>query len=159
MSQTAEPSVAFLRHVVATIGYRAAKVVRDAPESFGDFRIGPTTRTPRQILAHMGDLLDWAKGLTCGRYEWQDSEPLVWPSEVGRFFAGLEELDRHLRAADPAVLDPERFFQGPLADALTHVGQLAMLRRLADSPVRGESYYRSEIAAGRVGLEQEDPPR
>jgi hypothetical protein len=51
----------------------------------------------------------------------------------------------------------EKLIQGPLADALTHVGQLAMLRGMAGVPVRPESYPRAEIVVGRVGIDQAAP--
>jgi hypothetical protein len=147
-----------LRHTVATLAYRGGKVVREAPEGFAGFRAAPGTRTPAQILAHVGDLLDWALGLARGEHVWKDSTPLPWELEVARFFAGLGAFDAFLASEAPLGASPGRLFQGPVADALTHVGQIAMLRRMAGSPVRGENYFKAEIAAGRVGAEQ-SPPR
>ncbi|HEU4628394.1 MAG TPA: hypothetical protein VFS08_01575 [Gemmatimonadaceae bacterium] len=148
---------ALLRHTLATLAYRASKVLRDAPATFADFRIGPTTRTPVQILTHMGDLFDWALTTAQDRTAWHDSQPRAWPEEVDRFFATLSALDAYL--AGPAPLSDgvvERLFQGPVADALTHTGQLTMLRRLAGHPVRGENYQRAEIVVGRTGIAQAD---
>ena len=149
---------ALLRHTLATLAYRAGKVLRDAPASFADVSIGPTSRTPIRILAHMGDLFDWALTMAQDRTAWHDSEPLPWEQEVQRFFKALTTLDEYL--AGPAALSPgviERLFQGPIADALTHSGQLGMLRRLAGHPVRGESYARADIAIGRTGITQAAP--
>ena len=143
-----------LRHTLATLAYRAGKVVRGAPPELATFRVGEATRTPGQILAHVGDLLDWAIALADGAHVWHDSEPLPWEAEVARFFAALDRLDARLASETPLGWSEERIFQGPIADALTHVGQLAMLRRLAGSPVRGENYAKAEIAAGRVGPAQ-----
>ncbi len=148
-----------LRHTVATLAYRGGKAVRGAPSDFAEFKAAPGTRTPGQILAHIGDLLDWAVGLAEGKHVWHDSVPLPWEQEVARFFAALRKFDRRLAAKKPLGFPPEKLFQGPLADALTHVGQMNMLRRLAGSPVRGENYFLAHIAAGRVGPKQKTPVR
>lgn len=147
-----------LRHTVATLAYRGGKAVRGAPEGFADFHAAPGLRTPAQILAHVGDLLAWALGLARGEHVWNDSAPLPWDREVARFFAGLLALEEQLASGAPLAAAPEKLFQGPVADALTHVGQIALLRRMAGSPVRGENYLKADIAAGRVGPEQA-PPR
>jgi hypothetical protein len=146
----------FLRHTVAALAYRAEKVLRDAPVGFAEFRLGETSRTPGEILAHLGDLMDWALAHLEGQQVWRDSEPLPWPQEVERFFVAVGRLDDALASTAPIGCSVERFFQGPIADALTHVGQLAMLRRLAGSRVRGENYFKAEVAAGRVGQQQSD---
>lgn len=147
-----------LRHTVATLAYRGAKAVRDAPEGFAAFRAGATgTRTPAKILAHIGDLLDWALSMAREKAVWNDSSPLAWDEEVARFFAALERLDSFLASDAPLASPEEKIFQGPVADALTHVGQIALLRRLAGGAMRGESYFRAEIVAGRVGAEQTPP--
>lgn len=143
-----------LRHTVATLAYRGGKAVAGAPESFATLRIGDHTRTPAQILAHIGDLLDWAYWLARGEHRWHNSTPLPWPQEVRRFFNALAQLDSYLATDGPLSRSAERIFQGPIADALTHVGQLTMLRRLGGAPVRGENYEKAEIIAGRVGPEQ-----
>jgi hypothetical protein len=148
-----------LRHALATLAYRGGKAVRGAPRGFVRFKASPTTRTPAEILAHIGDLLDWGLALADGRHVWHDSKPLTWEREVERFFAALRKLDRRLASRKAVVFSAERLFQGPIADALTHVGQIAMLRRMAGSPVRGENYFKAEIAAGRVGRKQRSPVR
>jgi hypothetical protein len=159
MEEDAGAARAFLRHSVATLAYRAGKVLRQAPPGFGAFRPGPTSRTPVEILAHLGDLMTWALGLCRGDHSWSDSPPQAWEDEVTRFFDGLSALDRRL-ASDARLANPaERVFQGPVADALTHVGQLALLRRLAGGAVRGENYFLAEITAGRVGADQSSPRR
>jgi len=144
-----------LRHTVATLSYRGGKTVSDAPGGFASFRIGEKTRTPAQILAHIGDLLDWALCLAKGEHKWKEkSAPLSWEKEVDRFFGALKRFDDYLGSDAPLGFPVEKLFQGPIADALTHVGQLAMLRRLAGHPVRGENYFKAEIEAGRVGSDQ-----
>jgi hypothetical protein len=143
-----------LRHTVATLAYRGAKAISNAPESFAGFRINETTRTPGQVLAHIGDLLDWALCVAKGQYTYKESTPLPWEQEVTRFFAALKEFDFYLASDLPLGYPVEKIFQGPIADALAHVGQLAMLRRMAGVPIRGESYFRAEIVTGRVGKEQ-----
>ena len=143
-----------LRHTVATLAYRAEKALRGAPSDFASFKASPATRTPAEILAHMGDLLDWALVLANGKQAWHDSAPLPWHDEVARFFRALQALDDRLRSNGDPGFPAEKIFQGPLADALTHTGQIALLRRLAGSPVRGENYFQAEIVQGRVGAEQ-----
>jgi hypothetical protein len=144
----------FLRHTVATLAYRAAKALRGAPPSFASFRPGPSSRSPVEILAHMGDLFDWALSMAQGRQRWNDSTPLAWDEECARFFRTLKTFDDDLASQEPVHHDLARLFQGPVADALTHSGQIAQLRRLHGSPVRGENYNRADILAGRVGAEQ-----
>jgi len=148
-----------LRHILATLAYRTGKVLRDAPDSFAGFRASEATRTPAQILAHMGDLMDWGLSIVSGNPRFHTSEPLAWPAEVSRFFAAIESLDAYL-ASDQAVhADIGKLFQGGVADALTHTGQLAMLRRMAGCPMRGENYFMADIVPGRVGLAQSAPKR
>ncbi len=149
----------FLRHTLATLAYRGGKALRGAPPDFGEFRIGEQTRTPSEILAHMGDLLDWALSLAKGTHVWRDSPPGPWASDVQRFFEALARFDGYLASDGPLGFPAEQLFQGPIADALTHVGQIAMLRRLAGCPVRGENYFKAEIVAGRVGDDQSAPRR
>ena len=143
-----------LRHTVATLAYRGGKAVANAPEGFYQFRVNDSTRTPEQILAHIGDLLDWALSIANGKQTWHNSTPLPWDQETARFFTALESFDSYLASDEPLGASEEKLFQGPVADALTHVGQIAMLRRIAGGPVKGENYYRAEIEPGRVGPEQ-----
>jgi hypothetical protein len=144
-----------LRHCVATLAYRGGKVLRGAPEEFAGYRSGETSRTPGEILAHLADLLDWALVMARGRQTWKDSEPVAWERGSDRFFAALRAFDDYLASGEPLGVSEEQLFQGPIADALTHVGQLAMLRRMAGAPIRGENYFKAEIEAGRVGPDQE----
>ena len=148
-----------LRHTVATLAYRGAKAVRGAPDSFGAFKAFKTTRTPAEILAHVGDLLDWALSIAKGNEAWHDSKPRPWKQEVKRFHTALNRLDKYLASQQKLVASCERIFQGPIADALTHVGQIAMLRRIAGEPIKGENYSRAKIEAGRVGSRQSKPRR
>lgn len=148
---------AVLRHVAATLAYRAAKVLREAPAGFAGASFGPATRRPVHIVAHMADLMAWGVSIARGGHLWKAEGTEDWETEVSRFFAGLAELDRELAADGPFAGSIEKLIQGPLADALTHVGQLAMLRGMAGVPVRPESYARADIAAGRVGPDQAPP--
>ncbi len=143
-----------LRHTIATLAYRGGKTLREAPPSFATAQIGDTTRTPVQILAHIGDVLDWALCLAKGEHVWKGSTPQPWESEVARFFTALNQFDAYLASDAPLRSPAEKLFQGPIADALTHVGQIAMLRRLAGAPMRGENYFKAEIVAGRLGPDQ-----
>jgi hypothetical protein len=148
-----------LRHTVATLAYRGGKVLRGAPDGFSAFRAFETTRTPAQVLAHIGDLLDWALSIARGKQEWHDSPPQSWALDSQRFFAALSVLDAYLASGQALESPIDKLFQGPIADAISHVGQLAMLRRMAGAPVRGENYFRAEIVAGRIGPDQAAPHR
>jgi hypothetical protein len=159
MTSAADPTRQLLRHTVATVAYRGGKALRGSPEHFASFHIGDKTRTPAQILAHMGDLFDWALSIAQGQQTWHDSTPLPWSAEIERFFAAVKKFDDYLASDEPLQGSAEGLFQGPVADALNHVGQIAMLRRLAGAPVKGENYFRAEISSGRVGPEQSTPRR
>lgn len=154
-----DPWRAMLRHAIATLAYRGGAVLREAPGAFGDLRIGAGTRTPREILSHIGDLLEWIVSLARGPGSWPDTVVGEWEQELARFHGGLRRLDDFLASPEPLAAPPERLFQGPLADALTHVGQLGLLRRLAQAPVRGENYFVADIQVGRVGPDQATPRR
>jgi hypothetical protein len=151
-------SRALLRHTLATLAYRGGKAIRGAPPSFADYRCGETSRTPGQILAHVGDLMDWGFAMAEGRREWHDSPPLEWEKGCERFFAALKKFDDYLASEKPLQVSAEKLFQSAVADALTHIGQIAMLRRMAGVPIRGENYFVADIALGRVGADQA-PPR
>jgi hypothetical protein len=150
----------FLRHTLATLAYRAARAVEGAPDEFAGFE--GAGKTPAQILAHMGDLFDWALSISRGEEKWHTSVPLPWAEEKKRFFASLGRLDALLASEETLQAPPdsgflERLFQGPVADALTHTGQIAMLRRLSGFKKPDEDFFRAEIAAGQVGEEQPEP--
>lgn len=149
----------FLRHTLATLAYRGGKALRGAPAEFASFRVAEGSRTPGEILAHLGDLLDWALSMAEGNQRWQDSPPIAWEDGVQRFHAALKILDDYLASGFPLAVSSESLFQGPVADALTHVGQIAYLRRIAGGPLKGENYFKAEIVAGRVGAEQAAPKR
>jgi len=148
-----------LRHALATLAYRGGKAVRGAPDGFSSFTCGGGCRTAGQILAHIGDLLDWGLSTVSGREKWSVSDIRSWDEDVKRFHAALGAFESYL-ASDKLLYAPvEKLFQGPVADALTHVGQIAVLRRLAGSPVKGENYFVADISAGRVGADQAAPKR
>lgn len=155
MSESFNPSRQFLRHTLATVAYRGRKTLHDAPASFADFKSADSSRTAVQILAHMGDLFDWSLSLARGAEKWHNARPLEWDREVERFFSAVRKFDDYLASQEPIHAPIEKLFQGPVADSLTHVGQLAMLRRLAGFPIQGENYLLAEITAGRVGPDQD----
>jgi hypothetical protein len=146
-----------LRLTLATVAYRGRKALVGAPEGFADLRIGEGSRTPGEILAHICDLYDWANWLAKGKHVWNDTRPTDWAADMDRFFAALATLDAYLASEQPLGRSPELLFQGPIADSLAHIGQIAMLRRIAGAPVRGESYLRADITVGRVGPDQAPP--
>jgi hypothetical protein len=152
-----DPQRTLLRHMLATLAYRAGKALRGSPPGFGEMRVEDSLRSPGEILAHMGDLLDWGLSLAGGEKKWHAAAPLPWEQEVARFFAALAAFDGWLASGAPCAVPAEKLFQGPIADSFQHVGQIAMLRRMAGKPVRGENYFRADIAAGRVGAEQAPP--
>jgi hypothetical protein len=147
----------FLRHTIATIAYRGGKVLRDPPAGFSNMRIASTSRTPGEILAHICDLFDWAAHLCEGKHVWKDSQPQEWKEDVDRFFRVLARVDARFASGRELGCPAEGLFQGPFADALTHIGQIALLRRVAGGPVRGENYFRAEIRTGQVGPDQSSP--
>ena len=144
-----------LRHTLAALAYRAARALEGAPDSFATF--DGCGRQPLQILAHMGDLFDWALSAVQGSERWHNSTPLPWPEEKARFFTSLGSFDNYLVSDAPLHASAEALFQGPIADALTHTGQLAMMRRLSGSKIHGENYYIAHIAAGQVNSDQPAP--
>ena len=156
---TPDPSREMLRHTLATLAYRGAKAARGAPDSFAAYRASPGTRSPAEILAHVGDLLDWALTMAKGAEAWHDATTRPWADEVARFHESLARLDEYVGSSAVLACSCERLFQGPVADALTHVGQIAMLRRMAGAPIRGENYSRAKIETGRVGADQAAPVR
>jgi hypothetical protein len=146
-----------LRHTLATLAYRGGKAIRGAPASFSDF--AGAGKTPGQILAHIGDLLDWGLSMAIGQQKWQDSKPQPWDQDTERFFTALKRFDDFLASPETVQAPLEKLFQGPIADALTHVGQIAMLRRMAGVPIKAENFFVAAIAAGRVGADQTAPKR
>ncbi len=151
-----------IRHALATLSYRLGKVLRDTPAEFRDFRAAQGVRTPGEILAHIGDLMDWALTQVEGRKAWHDSASLAWDQEIARFFRAIEALDQRIAELDQrgglSAASAEKLFQSAIADALTHTGQIALLRRMAGIAVRPENYSVADIVVGRVGADQA-PPR
>jgi hypothetical protein len=158
MTTDTKPHRGMIRHAVATVVYRGAKTLRDVPADFGVFRVKPESRTPVEIVAHMGDLFDWALSMAKGEEMWHDSLPQPWGQQVARFYASAQAFDSYLAGPSPVACPLEKLFQGPIADAISHVGQLAMLRHLFGAPIRGENYFRADISIGQVGPDQ-PPPR
>lgn len=137
-----------IRHLIATIAYRAEKVIQGAPGGFPEFDAGSGVRTPREILYHISGVL--MMGYRAVRPDERiDMEIGSWDDEVSRFFTCVRRLDEVVEAGEePQRMTWEQVLQGPLADALTHVGQLATLRRMAGSPVEPESYSRADVQVG-----------
>jgi hypothetical protein len=148
-----------LRHALATLAYRGGKTLRGAPVEFAQFRATESCRTPAQILGHLGDLVDWSLSQARGKSEWRESPQLPWDQEQKRFFASLKAFDDYLASDAPLEFPAEKLLQGPIADAFTHVGQIALLRRIAGVPIKAENFVKAEIVAGRVGEDQAPPRR
>lgn len=159
MSEPGPPRHALLRHFLATLAYRTQKAVRGAPEHYADFRAGKGVRTPAEILRHMTALLQYVRTRLDGsRRPSPPDPPPAFDEEIRRFHRELARVADHLGSGaeiGPSTVD--RLLQGPLSDAMTHVGQLAMLRRLADAPIAPESYVEADIRADRLGPDQPIP--
>ena len=154
-----EPTVQAVRHVLATLAYRFQKAVRGAPESFTELDAGHGIRTPREIVHHMNGVLGYLReGVARGDPDaWYDHPELDLAGEIAALHASLHELDDLLTAERDWNVDTlHRMIQGPLADALTHVGQLALLRRVAGDPIPAENFFKADVTIGRVGPDQ--PP-
>lgn len=147
----------YLRFALATLAYRASKTMRDAPDSFADFKADPGSNTPLTIVGHMADLFAWAYTMTQGEPKWQYTPTVDWQTDCARFFAALKAVDDVLASNQIIAFDLTRMFAGPVADALTHTGQLAMIRRLAGCPMKGENYSKATIEIGDVGPDQTAP--
>jgi hypothetical protein len=157
MTTDIKPDRGMIRHAVATMVYRGAKTLRGAPTDFGVFRVKPGSRAPAEIVAHMGELFDWALSMAKGQEIWRSSPPQSWDREVARFYASVKEFDTYLANSSAVACPLEKLFQGPIADAISHVGQLAMLRHLFGAPIRGENYFVADISIGQVGPDQPAP--
>jgi len=139
--------------MVATVAYRGGLACVDAPESFASFRATSTTRSPGEILAHIGDLLEGSLHLVKGEMVYLTSTPLPWKEEVKRFFTAVKAFDVYLASDAPLACPVEKLVQGPIGDALTHVGQIVMLRRMSGNPIRSAAYFTAEIVAGELNEE------
>jgi hypothetical protein len=142
-----------LRHMVATVAYRGGLAITDAPAGFETFRAHETTRTPGEILAHIGDLLEGSLHLVKGEMVYLTSAPLPWADEIRRFFSAVKAFDAYLATDAPLACEVERLIQGPVGDVLTHVGQIVMLRRMAGKPIESGGYFTAEIVAGEINEE------
>ncbi|CAN5708298.1 hypothetical protein BH18ACI4_BH18ACI4_06080 [soil metagenome] len=147
-----------LRHFLAALAYRTQKALRGAPSDFGTFRAAEGIRTPTELVRHMTSVLGYARTFFVGGQFRPDPLPSL-PDEILRFHEMVKDLSRYLDMGTPLPegLPAERLIQGPLADAMTHAGQLAMLRRLAGAPVAPENFVVAEIDAERLGPDQADP--
>ena len=145
-----------LRHFLAAIAYRTQKALRDAPESFPDFDAGHQVRTPAQIVRHMTSVLGYARTFFIGGTYRPDPLP-TFSDEMTRFHHMLEDLAGHLSSETQMALSPEQLLQGPLSDVMTHVGQLALLRRLAGTPIPPENFIMADVNRDRLGMDQALP--
>jgi len=147
-----------LRHFLAALAYRTQKALRGAPKEFGDFRVADGVRTPAELVRHMTSVLGYARTFFIGGQYRPEPLPSL-DEEIIRFHDMVEDVARHLEAGAPLLegMSAERLLQGPLSDAMTHAGQLAMLRRLAGVPVPPENFIVADIQPERLGREQTAP--
>jgi hypothetical protein len=146
-----------LRHLVATIAYRGSKALRGAPAEFAAFRPCDDGRSAGELLAHICDLMEWSAASAREKAAWREESLASWELGIGRFHAGLAALDQALAIDAPLAMSEEKMLQGPVGDALTHVGQIVLMRRMAGAPMKSEPYFIAEVAAGRVGPDQPAP--
>jgi hypothetical protein len=145
-----------MRHFLASIAYHATKAIKNAPANYPELDVGRGVRTPKHILHHITGVLSYAHSF----YEHYDTtyfEHMPWEEEVRHFYETLSRLDGSFREKGPARVSEEQILQGPLSDTMAHVGQLLMLRRLADSPVPAENFLYADIRKGVVGPDQPEP--
>jgi hypothetical protein len=147
-----------LRHFLAALAYRTQKALRGAPEEFGNFLVAEGVRTPSELVRHMTSVLGYCCTLFMGGHYRPESLPCL-KEEIERFHEMLEDLSRHIAEGTPleGPISLERLLQGPFSDAMTHAGQLAMLRRLAGIPVAPENFVFADINPERLGVDQAEP--
>ena len=145
-----------LRHFLASIAYHATKAIKNAPDDYPELDIGKGVRTPRHILHHITGVLSYAHSFY-ESYETTYFEHKPWEEEVAHFYETLSNLDSSMKERRPREVTEEQLLQGPLSDSMAHVGQLLMLRRMADSPVPSENFIHADIRKGAVGPEQPEP--
>jgi hypothetical protein len=149
-----------LRHFLAAIAYRTQKALRDAPEHYPVFSAGNRVRTPVELIRHMTSLMGYVTTFFVGGTYPVKPEPLPsFQEEVKRFHDLLGAVGELLASGQKCALTTEQLLQGPFADTMTHVGQLAMLRRLADAPVAPENFIHADIRADRLDADQPPPNR
>lgn len=153
-----EDKRALLAHFLAALAYRTQKALRDAPADFGSFRVGGGVRTPAELVRHMTSVLGYARTCFIGGH-YRPDVLSTFDEEIARFHDMLGTLAQHLRHGDELLngMTEERLLQGPFSDAMTHAGQLALLRRLAGAPVPPENFIVAEIRPDRLGRDQADP--
>lgn len=153
-----DPKRELLCHFLAALAYRTQKAVRGAPSSFADFDSGERVRSPKTLVMHMTSVLGYARSFFRGGGEWWPDPLDTMDEEMHRFHQVIQNLATHLEAGDPMRgTTPERMLQGPFADAMTHAGQIAMLRRLAGCPIPPENFIMAEITSQNVGPDQPPP--
>jgi len=149
-----------LRHFLAAIAYRTQKALRGAPDHYPTFSAGHRVRTPVELLRHMSALMGYVRTLFQGGSYPVKPDPLpTFNDEVARFHDLVGAVGELLSSGAPCSISTEQLLQGPFADTMTHVGQLAMLRRLADSPVAPENFIYADIRADRLHADQPAPAR
>jgi hypothetical protein len=148
-----------LQHFLAALAYRTQKALRGSSENFPSFRAGAKVRTPHELVSHMNSVLGYATTFFLGG-SYRVPQLADFGKEVERFHSTLTSLSELVaKESDWVEISPEQLLQGPLSDAMTHAGQLAMLRRLAADPIPPENFIFAEIDAGNLSPEQPQPAR
>ncbi len=149
MSSTSE----MLRHFLASIAYRATKAIKNPPKTYPTFHLGKGAKTPLRILHHITGVLTYAHSFF-EHYDTTRFKAKSWDAEIDEFYSILSKLDKSIREKNPNEVTEEQLLQGPLSDAMTHIGQLSMLRRMVDSPIPSENFIFADIRKGEVGPRQ-----
>lgn len=148
-----------LRHFLGALAYRTQKALGGAPPEFASFDAGSGVRTPHELICHMRSVLGYARTYFVGG-EYPRPLPDDWQKDVEAFHAMLADLNGRLAAGDELhCITEEQLLQGPFADAMTHAGQLAMLRRLYGEPVASENFIFADVSAENVSKDQPEPAR
>jgi hypothetical protein len=147
---------AMLRHFLASIAYRVTKAIKNAPKTYPNLYIGKGARTPLKILHHITGVLTYAHSFF-EHYDTTHFDIKSWDAEVYELYNILSKIDKSFQEKNSTKITKEQLLQGPLSDSMAHIGQLLMLRRIADSPVPSENFIFADIRKGEVGPDQPDP--
>lgn len=148
-----------LQHFLAALAYRTQKALRGAPPEFASFRAAPKVRTPHELIRHMDGVLGYSRTFFIGG-AYRAPEFPDFRAAIAHFHETLADVALHIeRGTDLREVTPEILLQGPFSDAMTHAGQIALLRRLAGHAVPPENFVFAEINVKNLGPDQPLPAR
>ncbi len=135
----------FIQHFLKVLSYRFEKAIHNAAESYPKHASGHGIRTPLELLGHMNGVLEFAISSLKNQPRRNIPEQ-SWQEQITLYYEKLKELNQLMQENSFDTDTLERILQGPLADAMTHIGQLAMMRRLANSAIAGENYFAADMS-------------